>query len=141
MTPIKRSLGAVGAAVLLAATLSACGGGPPTDASKGDFCDDVVNAEPDLSGLDPEASPEEQAKAFKEELDKITEKAEEIGTPEDIPDDAREGFEITIDKANDLDEGDLEKAIEDQDEDFFDVSDDEQDKLDAFNEWSQEYCA
>ena len=139
MTSITRSIGTAGAAVLLAAALTACGGAP-TDASKKDFCK-VHDSEPDLSGLDQESSNKEIAKVFKEELDKITEDAEEVGTPEDIPDDAREGFEITLEKAQDLDEGDLEKAIEDEKDPFEDdLSKDEKKKVDAYDEWSSDYC-
>ncbi len=137
---LVRTLAAVAASVLLAGTLTACGGAP-TDASKEDFCNDVHNAEPDLEGLDENSSNAEIAKQFKEEFDKITERAEEVGTPEDIPDDAREGFEITLEKAKDLSEDDIEKAIEDEKDPFEDdLSDDEKEKTEAYNEWANEYC-
>ena len=44
MTPMKRPLAAASATVLLALSLSACGGAP-TDASKADFCKVVKSDE------------------------------------------------------------------------------------------------
>ncbi len=136
---LKRVLVAVAAPLLLAGTLTACGG-PPTDASKKDFCK-VHDAEPDLSELDETSSNKDIAKVFKEELDKITDDAEEVGTPEDMPDDAREGFEITLEKAQDLSAKDLEKAIEDEKDPFEDdLSKDDKKKVDAYDKWSNDYC-
>lgn len=141
MTRLPRAVAALAAPLLLLGTLTACGGGAPTDASKEDFCTDVHGAEPDLEGLDENSSEKEIAEKFKEELDKITETAEEVGTPEDIPDDAREGFEITLDKAQDLSADDLEQAIKDEEDPFEDgLSKDEKKKVEAYDEWANEYC-
>lgn len=140
MTPIKRPIAAAGAAVLLALSLSACGGGAPTDASKEDFCEVTQN----------ESGGEEAFKAISEEdwdkaADLIKEQAdevEEVGTPEDIPDDAREGFEIQLDAAKSLDGDDIEKAFKDEEDPFeADLSDDEKDKVEAYSEYENETCS
>ena len=112
MTRIKRPAAAVGAAVLLAFSLSACGG-PPTDASEEDFVD-----------------------ALKEQAENI----EEVGTPEDIPDDARKGFELSLDAVNDLDADDID--LENLDEFDFeeDLSDEEKEQIDAYDKYESETC-
>lgn len=146
MTKTARRLAALSAPALLVLSLTACGGGDgsgaPEDASKEDFCK-AYEAEPefDAAGLQ-DASPEEQAKAIKDALDELVDNFAEVGTPEDIPDDAREGFEISIDKAGDLSQDDIEKAIKEKDEDFLDadVSGDDKEKVDAFDDWARDYC-
>src|SRR3546814_9804235 len=103
-TRIKRPAAAAGAAVLLAFSLTACGGGAPTDASVKDFCA-AVNDESAYEDLDFE-NPDPEA--FLDAIKKQAEKLEEIGTPEDIPDDAREGFEISPDQVDELNADDLD---------------------------------
>ncbi|WP_134765749.1 hypothetical protein [Nocardioides sp. 1609] len=141
MTPMKRRIAAVGAPVLLALSLTACGGGSdaPTDASKEDFCG-LINSEPG-SDVDPEASPEDQAKDVTDQFKQLAEDLEETGTPEDIPDDAREGFEIIVEEFQDLDADDVQKALEGDSDDIAKVSDDDKEKVDKFDEWSVDYCA
>ncbi|MEJ7833585.1 MAG: hypothetical protein WKF79_11770 [Nocardioides sp.] len=136
-----RSLTA-GGALLLAASLSACGGGSsaPDDASKEEFCAAYTDTGDGLQDLDPEASPEEQAKVLIEALQQQVESLEEVGTPEDMPDDAREGFEITLEVVGDLEEDEIAKAIEEQDEDFGDISDSDKEKTDALEEYVGENC-
>ncbi|KAA1427911.1 hypothetical protein [Nocardioides antri] len=117
MIRIKRSAAAVGAATLLAFSLTACGGAP-TDASEDDFCE-VATQEPD-------------------DVDAIhdwADEAEEVGTPEDIPDDARAGFEAIVELAKDIEEEDLE------DENFLDdLSEEEQDEFEAYATYVGETC-
>lgn len=140
MSPIKRPLAAAGSAVLLAFTLAACGGGAPTDASKEDFCD-AVNSD---------ANDEEFEKALEDKdggklLDLIQEQVdeiEEVGTPEDISDDEREGFEILLEQVDNLSEDDIEQAINDQKDPFeADLSSDEKKKVDAYNKYETETCS
>lgn len=84
MTLLQR----LGAGALLTTTLVACGSpqgaDAPKDTSVADFCE--VMSELSLAN----------ANDFVDEL-------VEVGTPADIPADAREGFEIMIDKATDDD--------------------------------------
>ena len=118
MTRIKRAAGAAGAAVLLTFSLTACGGAPD-DASKDDFCEVALNE----TGDDADA-----VNDWGDEL-------EEVGTPEDIPDDARDGFELLVETAKDVDDDDL-----DNEELFEEFSDDEQDQFTAYSQYVSETC-
>ena len=81
---------------------TACGGsdgsGAPEDASKDEFCQSFL-------ALDEDANVADTAEAFKK-----------VGTPSDISDDARKGFEFIIDNAKKLDDlgdtGDDAAAVE-----------------------------
>ncbi|HWJ09859.1 MAG TPA: hypothetical protein VNS46_10810 [Nocardioides sp.] len=139
MTPIKRPLAAAGAAALLALSLSACGGAP-TDASVEDYCaavgdegsDDFIKAVTDEDWDKVEDLVKEQA-----------DEVEEVGTPDDIPDEAREGFEIQLDTIKGLKADDFEEAFNaESDEDPFEkeLSKDEKKKVDAYNEYESETC-
>lgn len=94
---------------LIAGTLAACGGpkgaDAPTDADVSAFCE-VIG---DLTTSDPEELVDDLA---------------EVGTPEGIPADARDGFEVMIDEAT-ADE----------------VSDEDQDKVSALIAYIAETCA
>ncbi|MDZ5619555.1 hypothetical protein [Nocardioides bizhenqiangii] len=119
MTRIKRATGAAGAAVLLAFSLTACGGAPD-DASEEDFCE-VANSIPADADVDA--------------IHDWADDAEETGTPEDIPEDAREGFELLVDIAKDVDEDDLEN------EDFLDdLSSEEEEQFTAYGTYVAETC-
>jgi hypothetical protein len=134
MIRIKRPAAVVGAAVLLSISLSACGG-PPTDASVKDYCA-AVNDDSDFEDFGEDSTEED----FVDALQSFADRLEKVGTPEDIPDDAREGFEISLDAVEDLDPDDIDlknlddSALED------DLSDDEKDKLDAYNEYENKTC-
>jgi len=142
MTLIKRYAGAGSAAVLLAFSLTACGGGSdaPTDASKEDFCDAYSGQLDAFSEIDPEASEGEQAKALVDGLKKWADDLEKVGTPDGLSDDEREGFEITIEELGDLDADDVEKAIKENDSDFAEVSKDDEEKANAFNDYATKEC-
>jgi hypothetical protein len=98
---------------LAAAFLTGCGGDAddaPDDASSEDFCEAMESAP------DGEGTPSE---------DDIQEWADELadtGTPDDIDDDQREGFEILVETLDDADPDDyaddagLEDVIEDSDD-------------------------
>ncbi len=103
-----------------AALLAACGGSP-SDASEEDFCAayEEVNAE---SGL----SFGEGKKVFEGLVD--------VGTPEDILDEAREGFELLVDIVDEADtEDESLEALEDLDKA-------EQEKLGAFVTYAEGTC-
>ncbi len=118
---LKRSL-ATGAAVVIAGlSLVGCGdddggggggggadaGDAPDNASTEDFCKVFTDVTSDLSGG---GSADEQADAANEVADKFA----ETGTPEDMPEDARNGFEVFIGFLADVDADDIE-AFEDAD--------------------------
>lgn len=133
MTRIKRPAVAIGSAVLLAFSLSACGGAP-TDASKEDFCktySEQAGSGEDIADDDFDA----QADALNEYADNL----EETGTPEDISDEARNGFDVLVEAfgeidADDLEDEDAQKALEDKYED-------DEDDVNAFFEYAAETCA
>jgi hypothetical protein len=107
------------------------GGGDDKTASKDDFCaafqsfyDDLINVGDDEENL---------GKVLKDAADKI----EDVGTPEGIPDDAKEGLGITLDAINDLPDDASAEDIAQIESDF---SEDEKEKTDAFNDYLDETC-
>ena len=137
MTPIKRPLAAAGAAALLALSLSACGGSP-TDASKDDFCSaigDTVEVAGSIKGDEP----------TEEEYEKIQDSYAglgDVGTPEDIGDDERNGFEVLVDAVADLDYDEAKKSFGDNDgsDDIPGVSKDDQKDAEKFFLYAGETC-
>jgi hypothetical protein len=124
--------------VLVAGATVGCGGsdgggGAPTDASKEDFCGTFEDFYKEVTDLGADASDEDVVKALKD----IGEKLEEVGTPEDISDDAREGFELTVEAINDLPDDATQEDIEKLEDDF---SEDEKKKTDAFDDYLAETC-
>lgn len=97
---IKRSVMIGIAAVLTALSVSACGGGPPDDAAAEDFCE-VWTTE--LAGGDSD-SPDEQVDAAHDSAADL----EDVGTPEDLGEGARNGFEVFIEFLGNIDTDDLE---------------------------------
>lgn len=87
---MKKTAALATSLLLVGLGTSACGGGggssAPTDASMEEFCTNF-NAIPD----DPSA-------------DEVQDALKEVGTPKDMPGEARKGFELLIDKADELDE-------------------------------------
>ena len=110
--------------VLMVGVLTGCGGDAPDDApeeaSKKDFCGAFQKL--GESGDDFDKSKE----AFKD--------LEDTGTPDDMPDDARAGFELIIDIADEADSSeDAEKKVED-------LSKDEQKEVEAFSTYTVKKC-
>ncbi len=139
MTPLKRYVGAASAAVLLAFSLTACGGAP-TDASTKDFCDTFDSATDIFADIDPEGDPADQAGKVTDGYKEFADKLEETGTPENISDDAREGFEIFVEELGDLDEDDVKKYLDDPSEDIAEVSKDDEKKVNEFTEYAAKEC-
>src|SRR3990170_716736 len=110
-----------GAGLVLVVGLTAgCGGGggAPADASEEEFCTSYQSL---LSDLDLTSEPSEAdmvaaLKAWAEDM-------LETGTPDDISDEEREGFDLTTDLVADLDDDATEEDFEALEES---VSDDEQ---------------
>jgi hypothetical protein len=141
MTPMKRPLATAGATVLLALSLTACGGGAPSDASVEDFCDTAADT---LSNEFLTAYQEKDYDKIADLLKKTAERAADVGTPDDIPDDAREGFELQLEAYEELDAGDVEKGFEAETgkEPFAgEFSDDELKKVQAFSTYQAETCS
>lgn len=111
------------AMILVVGTTAACGGSAPTDASKEDFCE----AYGAIGDLDQDSTGEDLQDYGKE--------LEDVGTPDDMSDEERNGFEVYVDALKDAD-GD--KKIEDIDEP--DLSDDEEKDAEAFSDYASEKC-
>jgi hypothetical protein len=145
MTLVVRRLAAAGCLGLVA-SLAACsddeggsdgsggsGSGSPSDASLDDFCTS-------FNGLFDRVLSEEVAgdqaatvRALKEWARDI----EDVGTPADMPDDARHGFELFIEQARDIDEDATLAELEQFGED---VSEADRADGDAFSDWTQDNC-
>ncbi len=139
---------AVSAAVLLVgAVASACGsgggggGGAPADASEKDFCQTQSSLLEDLMPADmsnPELpSDEKMAQAVKDWARKI----EQVGTPEDISDEARKGFEAIVEQANEIDASDFSiEKLEELEAGGRDASAEARKQADAFEKYLTETC-
>ena len=129
---------AAAAALLMAVSLSACdGSGPPSDADLDEFCEAYYRLfSGDLVEIDPRDSEEEQAAAMVEALRTWAKKLEQVGTPDDMSDQAREGFELIVRAAADLEPGDVDNLAH-LGEDF---SEDEMAATEAFEDYATQHC-
>lgn len=136
MTRIKRPAAALGAAALLAFSLTACGsddaGDAPDDASQGDFCDAVGDAFKPLFSLEGDPN-EDQFNDFQDKVDDLA----DVGTPDDLSDEQRDGFEIFVDAVHDADYEDFQ----DDPENIPGVNEDDQAKAEAFITYAASTCA
>ena len=151
---LAHPLGAV-ATLALAASLSACGGGgdgggdgggggggasAPDDASVEEFCGAYNSIFDDLMGnLDPNASEEESGKQVVEAMKSWEKNLDEAGTPQDMPDEARDGFELLIKTAEDINADDF-KSADDLDNLEKDFSDDEKAASTALTDYTEKTC-
>jgi hypothetical protein len=98
---MKKAL-SVASLLLVAGTTAGCGGngggGAPDNASQEDFCDAYTSI---FDGMDLESEPsnEEAVQMMKD----WGERMEETGTPEDMSEEARQGFELMVDTLADID--------------------------------------
>ena len=114
----------VASLLLVAGTATACGGDDaPSDASKEDFCATAT----DIAWFGPRS----RRKDFAEKL-------EDVGTPDDMSDDERKGFDLFIETANKLDDDATEEDVAQLGED---LSDDDEKNLQAFTTYLTETCA
>lgn len=132
MIPIKRPAAALGAAALLAFSLTACGSDAsdaPTDASEEDFCGVFEDAYKPIieAGFEPS---EDDWEKFQDAIEDLA----DVGTPEDMTDDEREGFEVFVEA---VDEADYDDVKGDSD---FGVSGDDEDKAEKFFAYVSETC-
>jgi hypothetical protein len=122
-------------ALVLGATLSACGGGAPGDASEQEFCDAQGSLFSDLDLGDSLPSDEDLAQAFQDWGSEL----ESVGTPEGMSDQARAGFEDLVKEVEDVDAQDFsEESLQQQ---LDDLSDEGGDKAQAFTEYVNETCS
>lgn len=141
---IRARLTLSSAVLLVGAVTTACGsggGGAPADASEKDFCDAQSSLLGDLMPSDmanPEVpSNEDVAKAVKDWGAQI----EDVGTPEDIPDDARAGFEAVVEQASAVDASDFTmEKLEELGNGGADASAEVQEQARAFSDYLTETC-
>jgi hypothetical protein len=138
MTAMLRRLAAGGVLVLVSG-LTACsddGGGnaadAPSDASLDEFCEAFNGLVADVLAK-ASADPDAMVRAVKEWAADIG----ELGTPTEMPDEARSGFELFIEQAADLDE---DAGLEDLQKLGSELSEGDQAAGQAFTEWTQENC-
>lgn len=119
--------------VLVAGSTAACGGGAPTDASQADFCGVFEDFYEVVGELGAEAENSDLIEALKD----TGEDLEEVGTPEDISDEARAGFELTVKTIEELDDDATEEDLDNLEDDF---SEEEKEQSEAFDEYLSETC-
>lgn len=112
--------------LLVAGTAVGCGGAP-TDASKEDFCE----AYTDTSALQ-EAG---EGDKLGEKIQDYGKGLEDVGTPKDISDDERDGFEVYVDALKDVDDDATAEDLQEPD-----VSKDDEKKAEKFTEYAQKKC-
>ena len=144
-TTSRTRLSASAAVLLIGAAASACGGGgagggAPADASEKEFCQTqtslLEDLMPDMSSTEL-PSDEQMAKAVKDWGAKI----EKVGTPEDISDDARKGFERIVEMADEIDAADFSiEKLEQLEAGGKDASAEAQKQADAFEKYLTETC-
>lgn len=140
---IRTRLTLTSTVLLLGAVTSACGGGSgaPTDASEKEFCDTQSSLFADLMPddmADPQVpSDEDMAKAVKDWGKEL----EQVGTPEDIPEDARAGFDRVVEQAREIDASDFSiDKLEELEQGGADASKEAQKQAKAFYDYLTETC-
>jgi hypothetical protein len=125
--------------VLVAGTTVGCGGGDkdgggaPAAASEKDFCDTFTSFTEDMAASsDKETS--DQIKTAKDAVAKLA----DVGTPKDIPADARDGFEIFIDTIKGIDDNASEEDLQNIDSD---LSEADNKKVSAFTTYYADTCS
>lgn len=103
--------------LLLGAALTGCGGADasaaPQDATRADFCDAYASQVETLATLDPQKDADRAVAGLQD----WAEQGRDVGTPKDMPADARRGFETIVEEISALDPDatarDLERIGED----------------------------
>ena len=131
--------------VLVAGTAIGCGGddgegdggaalSPPTSASTEEFCANFGDLLEELGKLGDDAEASEAVAVLKKAGDQLA----ETGTPEDMPDSARAGFDLVLEEIEKLDD---DATREDVSNLGADVSPDQEDDMDAYEKYLQDTCA
>ena len=138
---IRTRLTVVSTMLLVGAVTAACGNGggdgAPADATKDEFCKAQSSLFADLDLTDADAAlPSEKEMA--DAMHSWAAKVEKVGTPDNISDEARKGFEETIKAAKDISEADLKSpdlnALENG------MSKDAQKQVEAFTTYVNDTC-
>jgi hypothetical protein len=107
--------------------------GPPTDASTEDFCGTFLDLIEKASQQGSDVSDEDAVALAKEAADKLS----EVGTPEDMPEDARRAFEKAIELIRSIPDGATRKEM---DEIADDLTADQQQDLQALTAYVTQKC-
>ena len=141
---IRTRLTLTSAVLLVGAVTSACGGGgggAPTDASEDGFCSAANSLLEDLIPEDmttPEMPSDEDMAQAVEDWGK---RMEDVGTPEGISDDAREGFEAVVDQTKDIDAADFSmENLEQLGMGGADASEEVKKQAEAFGDYLTDTC-
>lgn len=118
--------------VLVAGSAVACGGDAPADATEKTYCDAYDSLFEDMSSM-TEADDGAVVAAIKE----WGRKMRETGTPENISEEAREGFEKSMDMIGQLDD---KASAADFDKLDDDLSEAERKAVDAFDTYTTDTC-
>ena len=108
------------------------GGGGDDAPSATEFCGALKGFQDDFADADPT----KDLKAYIQTLKDAADKLETVGTPEDMPADAQDGFEFYVKKIKDL----SDDATVDDLAGIGDVSDADQQKLDALDDYVSKTC-
>jgi hypothetical protein len=127
------------APVLAVGLLAGCGddgadaADAPSNASVEEFCQPFVDMLQEVTEQGEDISDEDAVALAKETADKLR----EAGTPEDMPEDARQGFELVVKKLADL----PDDATKDEVEKAQALTEEEQKYSDALSKYIAEKCA
>jgi hypothetical protein len=142
-TTIRARLTLTSAVLLVGAVTAACGGGggAPSDASEDGFCEAANSLLTDLMPDDMSApevpSDEDMARAVKDWGTRM----EEVGTPEDISDDARAGFEAVLDQIEEIEASDFSaENLEELGDGGAEASEEVQRQAEEFGDYVTETC-
>ena len=139
--PMNTAVKIAGIALLLGG-MAGCGGsdsdggsdsaGASKEASKADFCEKFNGLYTQLMTADPDDT-SAAVKGMKDWADEI----EDLGTPKEMTDEARDGFEVVISTIKDVDEDADADDLQNLDSE---LSDEDNKSADAFSDWTQENC-
>jgi hypothetical protein len=109
------------------------GGGAKDDPPSAEqFCGALKTFKDDFAKADPTKDLAAYIKTVKDAADRL----DDVGTPEDMPADAQDGFELTVEKIDDL----PGSATADDLANIGEVSDEDQQKLDALDLYIAKTC-
>jgi hypothetical protein len=108
------------------------GGGADNAPSTKEFCGALKNFQDDFSAADPTKDLKGYIQTLKDAADKL----DTVGVPDEMPADAKAGFAFYVKKIKDLDDN----ATVDDLAGIGDVSDADQKKLDALDEYVAKTC-
>ena len=108
-------------------------GGPPTNASTEEFCGTFLDLIEKASQQGSDVSDADAVKLAKEAADRL----EEVGTPEDIPADARRAFEKAIELIHSIPD---DATVKEMDEIAADLTEEQQADLQALTAYVTKTC-